>query len=105
MKKISGHSSLPTLDLTMADLIARYPAARPALGRMGMACVGCAMAKFETVGEAAIAYGFDPAALLARITHAACSPTTPPHRRGRDGRHAAASRHRPTVATGFLPRS
>ena len=52
------------LHTTMADVIAAYPGAGPVLARRGMACVGCPMARFETVGEAASAYGFDPVELL-----------------------------------------
>ena len=53
--------------LTMADLLAGWPAAAPVLAKRGMACVGCSMARFETIEEAAIAYGFDPADLLDEI--------------------------------------
>jgi hybrid cluster-associated redox disulfide protein len=55
------------LQLTMAELIAGWPAAVPLLARRGMGCVGCTMARFETVAEAAAAYGFDPDALLTEI--------------------------------------
>jgi hybrid cluster-associated redox disulfide protein len=53
--------------MTMAELIAECPAAAAVLSRQGMACVGCGMAKFETVSDAAQAYGMDPAELLAQI--------------------------------------
>jgi hybrid cluster-associated redox disulfide protein len=60
----------PTLELTMADLIDRWPAAAPVLTRYGMACVGCGMAKFETIAEATAAYGVDPQAFLRAIARA-----------------------------------
>ena len=53
--------------LTMAQLIELWPEAAPVLARRGMGCVGCTMARFETVGEAAAAYGFDPEELLREV--------------------------------------
>ena len=64
MRKEATVPAQLTIHITMADLIAGWPAAGPLLVRRGMACVGCAMARFETVGEAAAAYGFDPEPLL-----------------------------------------
>jgi len=52
----------------MEELLARWPSARLPLARHGMACVGCPMARFETLGEAASAYGFDSRTLLSEIT-------------------------------------
>lgn len=59
-----------TCDMTVAELLSGWPAAGPALARRGMACVGCAMATFETVGEAARAYGVDPDELLRSVASA-----------------------------------
>jgi hybrid cluster-associated redox disulfide protein len=59
--------SIPTIHVTMAELIATRPGARRALARRGMACVGCRMARFETLNEAAEAYHFDPQAFLREI--------------------------------------
>ena len=59
-----------TFDMTVAELLSGWPAAGPALARRGMACVGCAMAPFETVGEAARAYGVDPDELLRAVASA-----------------------------------
>jgi hybrid cluster-associated redox disulfide protein len=69
-----------TCDMTVAELLSGWPAAGPALARRGMACVGCAMATFETVGEAARAYGVDPEELLRAVASAARS-----RRRGAGG--------------------
>ena len=60
----------PTIHTFMDDLVARWPSVRGTLARKGMACVGCAMARFETVGEAAAAYGFDSRELLSEVTRA-----------------------------------
>jgi hybrid cluster-associated redox disulfide protein len=56
-----------TVHLTMADLLAGWPEAGTVLGRRGMACVGCPMARFETIAEAAAAYEFDAEALLDEV--------------------------------------
>ena len=56
-----------SIHLTMAQLVDQWPAAAPVLARRGMGCLGCTMARFETVGEAAAAYGFDPEELLIEI--------------------------------------
>jgi len=61
-------TEVPTIHTTMAELLARWPSARAGLARHGMACVGCPMARFETLGEAAAAYGLDARALLIDVT-------------------------------------
>ncbi len=64
----------PTLETTMAELLAGWPAARAVVGRRGMACIGCAMARFETIGEAATAYGFDADAFIDEVSQAKLRP-------------------------------
>lgn len=54
-------------EMTVAELLASASSAGTILARQGMACVGCPMARFETVGEAAAAYGKDPQVLLSEI--------------------------------------
>lgn len=60
----------PAMATTVAELLAAWPSARSPLARHGMACIGCPMARFETVGEAAAAYGLEPRELLSEIVHA-----------------------------------
>ncbi len=57
-----------TLETTMAELLEECPEAGQVLARRGMACVGCDMAAFETLGEAARSYGVDPDELLRAVT-------------------------------------
>ena len=57
-----------TITMTIAELISDWPGARAALSRRGMACIGCVMAPFETLEEAASAYGFDPYEFLRDVT-------------------------------------
>lgn len=79
------------LEMTIADLIAASPYAGAALARRGMACVGCPMARFETVTEAAAAYGANPVELLRDATAPARRSARPASLRGRKdtGRHPA----------------
>jgi hybrid cluster-associated redox disulfide protein len=57
--------------LTIAELLARYPALMGALLARRMACVGCTMARFETLPEAAAAYHLPVSVLLQDIALAA----------------------------------
>jgi hybrid cluster-associated redox disulfide protein len=87
----------PHLDMTIADLIAACPYAGAALARRGMACVGCPMARFETVAEAAAAYGAEPVELLRDVMGSARRNARPATLRGRKdtgGRPADNSRKR-----------
>lgn len=79
------------LVMTIADLIEASPYAGAALARRGMACVGCAMARFETVAEAAAAYGASPVELLRDAISPARRNVRPPSlRRSKDpGRRPA----------------
>jgi hybrid cluster-associated redox disulfide protein len=46
-----------TKDTTLAETIARYPRTEKVLIEYGLHCVGCEVASFETVGEAATTHG------------------------------------------------
>lgn len=58
-------SSIPASDWTVAETFTRCPETASVFHRFGMACAGCSMARFETLQEAADAYGLDVQALLA----------------------------------------
>ena len=57
-------------DLTVTQLLRRWPPAAAVFVRRGMACVGCSMAPFETLAEVASVYGQDPAGFLAELAKA-----------------------------------
>jgi hybrid cluster-associated redox disulfide protein len=63
----------PTIRLswTVAETLSRYPGSAAVFGRFRMACVGCVMAPFETLSEAAEVYGVDPQAFLGGLHQAA----------------------------------
>lgn len=43
-------------DLTVAEILARWPQTIPVFAHHRMACVGCAIAPFETLAEVAAIY-------------------------------------------------
>ncbi|WP_207476155.1 DUF1858 domain-containing protein [Arenibaculum pallidiluteum] len=61
-------SSKPLSEVEMvSDVLERWPAAVAVFLSRGMACPGCAMAPFMTLGDAARAYGFSPLELTAEL--------------------------------------
>ena len=56
-----------TKDTIIADILAIAPEAVPVLQGAGMHCLGCGMAKSETLGEACAAHGVDVDEVLAQI--------------------------------------
>ncbi|MGE5139370.1 MAG: hypothetical protein ACM3JD_07915 [Rudaea sp.] len=56
------------IDLTVEQALARGPGAVSVFVRFRMACVGCPMAIFDTLEEAATNYGIAPRMLAAAIT-------------------------------------
>jgi len=60
----------PTGDVTIAELLRHWPEAGAVLIGRGMACPGCVMAPFDTVGVAAETYGVDEGALLEEVRRA-----------------------------------
>ena len=53
--------------MLISDVIAANPAAARVFGARRMRCAGCTFAPFETVTEAALAYGIDPSELAASL--------------------------------------
>ena len=58
-------------DLIVADVLRRWPATVRVFLDRRMACVGCAMAPFMTLAEAARSYGLDPLPLIEDLRRAA----------------------------------
>jgi hybrid cluster-associated redox disulfide protein len=65
MRKMNGLEI--NSQISMADLLNRWPKAVPVLIRRRMYCVGCSMSPFETVEEAARIYGLAAEELIAEI--------------------------------------
>jgi hybrid cluster-associated redox disulfide protein len=58
-----------TPDTPLDELLTAHPAAAHAFVRHGMACVGCTMARFDTLGQAALEYGLDVVPFVQEIAH------------------------------------
>jgi hybrid cluster-associated redox disulfide protein len=86
MKRSSAHIDP---DWTIEALLDACPEALHVLLRHGMACVGCAMAPFETVAEAAREYGLDLSSFIGELQRVR------PRRRRRFG--LTGNRHRPIL--------
>ncbi len=56
-----------TTDLVIADVLARWPQTVSVFLRHHMICVGCAMSRFETLGEMATVYDLDRNVLLREL--------------------------------------
>jgi hybrid cluster-associated redox disulfide protein len=54
-------------DSTIAEVLREKPEAAETLFRFGMGCLGCALAKGETIREAAMAHGIPLSELLAAL--------------------------------------
>ena len=60
-----------TPSLTIAALLARWPETAAVLVARRMACVGCDMSAFETIHDAAKAYGVSQTELIRDLRRAA----------------------------------
>lgn len=56
-----------TADSTISEIMREKPESAEVLFRFGMGCLGCAMAKGETLREAAQAHGIPLAELLSAL--------------------------------------
>jgi len=61
-------SRIPGVHWTVTDTCTRFPETISVFNRFGMACAGCTMAPFETLSEAADAYGLDVRTLLTEFS-------------------------------------
>lgn len=63
-------------DQTVAELLANWPATIAVFMRRRMACVGCIMARFETLHEAAVNYHIPPDELHTELHASIVTATT-----------------------------
>ncbi len=64
------NEAILTADSTVAQVLERWQQAATVFVRFRMACVGCPLASFETVGTAAQTYGITPEMLVCEIAAA-----------------------------------
>jgi len=55
-------------EMTIGQLLKDYPEAAPVLMEMGMHCLGCPSAQFETLEQAAGVHGMEPEVLFEKIS-------------------------------------
>jgi hybrid cluster-associated redox disulfide protein len=59
VKEVAMRCTQLTTDLTIAEVMDRWPETIQIFFRYRMACVGCPIAPFETLAEVAVIYGLD----------------------------------------------
>ena len=58
---------VPIGEMTVEDVLRRWPKTADVFGRHNMACVGCPVAPFYTVSEAAAVYKLSPSDFVAEL--------------------------------------
>jgi len=59
-----------TKEISITELAQRYPESIPVLINMGMHCIGCIAAQFETLEQGCIAHGMDPDEVVKNVNEA-----------------------------------
>jgi len=67
--------SIPTREMSIAEILQRWPQTTAVFQKLRTACVGCAMAPFATVVDVAFHYRLDEHELLRRLQEAAQQQT------------------------------
>lgn len=53
-----------TKEMSISEIVQKYPETVPVFGKHGMGCIGCAAARFENLAQGAGAHGIDIDALV-----------------------------------------
>lgn len=56
-----------TKDMSIIDIVQKYPQSLEVFAKYGLGCVGCAAARFENLEAGAKVHGFDPDEMVAEI--------------------------------------
>jgi hybrid cluster-associated redox disulfide protein len=64
-----------TADMTLDELLQAYPMSAQVLLDAGMACIGCSVARLESLAEGALTHGIDPDELVATLKQQLTAPT------------------------------
>ena len=56
-----------TKDMSIAEVVMKWPESAGAFMENGLHCYGCAAARFETIEQGAMAHGIDPDKLIEAI--------------------------------------
>ena len=60
-------ATLPTADMTVADILEKWPGTVDVFQKFKTACVGCTMAQFDTMVDVARIYEIDLAMIMAAL--------------------------------------
>ena len=63
-----------TKNLPIGQVVQKYPETIPVFMEHGLACFGCAIARFENIEQGAIAHGIDVEALIKDLNAAVAKP-------------------------------
>lgn len=59
-----------TKDMSIGEVVQKYPQTIQIFGKYGMGCIGCAAAHFENIEQGALAHGIDLQAMMADLNKA-----------------------------------
>ncbi|QDR80375.1 DUF1858 domain-containing protein [Sporomusa termitida] len=59
-----------TKEMSIVDVVQKYPQTVQVFRSYGMGCLGCAAARFENIEQGAAAHGIDTTALVADLNKA-----------------------------------
>lgn len=60
-------SNKVTKDMSIIDIVQKFPQSLEVFAKYGLGCVGCAAAKFENLEAGAKVHGFDPDEMVNEI--------------------------------------
>ncbi len=63
-----------TREMTIAEVVQKYPQTVPVFLAHGLMCFGCAIARFENIEQGAMAHGIDVDALIKDLNAAVAEP-------------------------------
>lgn len=56
-----------TKEMSIIDIVQKYPQSLEIFAKYGLGCIGCAAARFENLEAGAKVHGFDPDEMVAEI--------------------------------------
>ena len=65
-----------TADMTIGEVLKKYPESLKVFLSHGLMCVGCAVARFENIRQGATAHGIDVDALIEDLNNAVAGDET-----------------------------
>lgn len=66
-KEVYNMSEKVTKEMSIIDIVQKYPQSLEVFVKYGLGCIGCAAARFENLEAGAKVHGFDPDEMVAEI--------------------------------------